>query len=189
MSPDGPAGVRSEGYATHLGAVPWARRGTPLTLLVVVSLVVMAAALLTDGMGGPVLLHQVREHVVVVGVVVAGASFATIRSGVRAETVLLGALGASLLTIAGVVNPVSVVGDAARPASDGRALVVHAADGLDGEDCVVVQSGSAPWSSQERVLCRSGDVPESAIVQARWDSYDHLRVTFGDRSFVDRIVR
>ena len=159
-------------------------------MLVVVGLVGMAASVLTDGISGPILLHHVRQHLTAMGVGVAGFSFVAIRMGLRAEAGWVGVLLACALAYPGIVTSVSVVEQVAQPGSERRALIVHTPGQiLDGDRCVVVQSGTAPWAWQEKVLCRSDDVPEETVVDARWAALDRLRVTFGDGSSFDRVVR
>lgn len=164
--------------------------GYAAALLVTVGLGAMIVSVLTDGISGPLLLHFVRQHLTAVGVGLAGCSLLASRIGMRVEAALVCVLLAGALVIAGLSGNVRVVDQVALPGSERRAVIVQTPGQiLDGERCVVVQSGSTPWSRQEKVLCRSEDDPEEAVVDARWMAVDRLRITFGDGSSFDQLVR
>lgn len=184
-----PARELTKDGAARLSTVAWGPLGFAAALLVLVGLVAMAASVLTDGISGPVVLHHVRQHLTGVGVVVAGFSFVAIRMGLQAEAALVGVLLACALVYPAVLGNVDVVEHVAQPGSERRAVIVQTPGLLDGDLCVVVQSGTTPWSWQEKVLCRSDDDPEDAVVGARWAALNRLRITFGDGSSFDHVVR
>ena len=163
-------------------------RGHGAVVLILIGLVAAAASVLTGGISGPVVLHHVREHLTAVCLVLVMFSFIGTRIGLRAEGALAGALLACAIGLVGMYSAVTVERQVPQQGPGARAMIVHKAGVLDGDVCVVVQSGGAPWSWQESVLCRSEDDPEGTVAEAGWAAPNTLRIIFGDGSQLDHVV-
>lgn len=145
---------------------------------------VMAAAVLTQGLSGPVLLYHVRQNLVICAMLVSAVALILTLTGARARWAISAILLVAAILAIGLSFPVTVASQVHQPQSERRAMIVHLTGSLDGTSCVLIQSGVVPWSKQETFHCDSRDDPARDIRKIAWVDPRLLRITLGDGATV-----